>query len=169
MWGGLLLASLAAACGGAQPPAADNPTGAAPVDAAVVPSPDTVLAWPYQRELGADLDGDGSAERIVIASDVTADAAGRPLWEDGHRWGVVVEPAGRQRTLLYGAFVPNGFAEAAVLSAGEDGRRLLLVQERSPAQLRSFTIEYGGPGVVRTASAAYYQVERWLPGAASLQ
>jgi len=42
---------------------------------------------------------------------VQTGSPGIPLWEDGHRWDVIVED-GDARTLLYGAFVPNGDADA---------------------------------------------------------
>lgn len=70
--------------------------------------------------------------------------------------------------MLYGAFVPNGFAEAAVLAASSEGKRRVLLQERTPGQVRALEIEYDGPGVARSRSAAYYQVEQWLPGAVAL-
>jgi hypothetical protein len=56
-----------------------------------------------------------------------------------------------------------------VLQADDRARRKVLVQERTPGQLRSLEIEYRGPGEARSSSSAYYQVERWLPGGASLR
>jgi hypothetical protein len=122
-----------------------------------------VLQWRQRRMLDTDLNGDSTSERIVLTSDVTMNDSGIPLWEDGHRWAVVVEDGDRQ-TLAYGAFVPNGHAEAAVLTRGQaDNRRHLLVRERTPQQLRTIVVEYLGPGSVRTVSTAYYQIEQWLP------
>jgi hypothetical protein len=45
----------------------------------------------------------------------------------------------------------------------------VLVQERAPEQLRSLEVEYHGPGNARSSSAAWYQVESWMPGSASLR
>ena len=56
-----------------------------------------------------------------------------------------------------------------MLQVDDQGRRNVLVQERTPGQLRSLEIEYRGPGSARSSSAAYYQVEGWLPGSASLR
>ena len=75
--------------------------------------------------------------------------------------------------LLFGrsersAFVPHGFVEAAVLQPSSAGQRELLVQERTPKQVRALTITYEGPDQARSVSAAYYQLESWLPGSATL-
>lgn len=146
-----------------------NPLEHPPIDSARVPSADTAAAWVYRKELTADLNGDGATERVVIASDVMLDNGGAPLWEDGHRWALYVEPPSGKRTLLYSAFVPNGFAEAAVLAPDDKGRRRVLVQERTPQQIRSLEIEYNGEGSARGSSGAYYQLGEWLPGAARMQ
>lgn len=104
----------------------------------------------------------------MIAADVTLSERQVPLWEDGHRWAVYAESAEGRRTTLYGASVPNGFAEAAVLAADSEGRRRVLVQERTPGQVRALEVEYLGPGVAKSRSAAHYQIEQWLPGMAAL-
>lgn len=158
------------ACRPANPPAAAerNPLEAPPVDSARVGDVRQAAGWAYRRELSADLDGDGQAERLVLASDVEVRPDGTPLWEDGHRWMLFAETPAGERTILYSAFVPNGFAEAAVLQP--DGqRRRVLVQERTPQHLRSLEVEYRGPGSARSSSSAYYQVESWMPGSASLR
>jgi hypothetical protein len=143
-----------------------NPLEAAPVDTARVKAAE-VASWGYRREISADLDGDEKLERLVIAADVSMGPTG-PIWEDGHRWAVYVEPAKGERTLLYGAFVPNGFAEAAVLAPDDDDRRKVLIQERTPQQTRALEVEYD-KGKARLSSGAYYQVGEWLPGAASMR
>jgi hypothetical protein len=121
------------------------------------------MQWRQRRMLDADLNGDGTSERIVLTCDVTMNDSGAPLWEDGHRWALIVEEADR-RTLVYGAFVPNGQAEAAVLTPDQSGnRRHLLVHERTPQQLRAIVVEYLDPESTRTVSTAYYQIEQWLP------
>jgi hypothetical protein len=167
----LILVVVALLCGcmrevpGDQSP---NPLEAVPVDASRITEVDEVASWGYRREASADLDGDGRTELVVLTSDVELSTAGVPLWEDGHRWAVYVQGSARERTLLYGAFVPNGFVEAAISNSDDKGRRRVLVQERTPHQMRAFEVEYAGPGVVRASSSAYYQIEQWLPGSASL-
>ena len=155
-------------CCAACSPAEMLPTGAPPevlaIDAERVALPDAAN-WPHRRAIDADLDGDGSAERLILAADVTLDASGRPLWEDGHRWALFVEDDGAG-SLLYGAFVPNGAVEAAVLDAGANGARNVLVRERTPSQSRRFVIGYDARSA-RTVSAASDSVERWLPSLAA--
>lgn len=144
-----------------------NPLSAPPVDAALGVSPRQAMEWGYRRELRADLNGDGSAERLILAADVGVNDRGAPLWEDGHRWAIVVQEGGAG-TLVFSSFVPNGFVEAAVLSASSEGGRELLIQERIPSQVRSIVVSYQRPGAARTVSSAYYQIEQWMPGSARL-
>lgn len=159
---------LAACEPNSQPEREHNPLESPPIDSARGGSITDIASWPYRHEASADLDGDGTAERVVITSDVQMDST-RALWEDGHRWGVYAESQGGERTLLYSAFVPNGFVEAAILTADNTGRRRILVQERTPQQVRALEVEYEGPGKAKSSSAAYYQIGEWLPGSASLR
>ena len=158
-----LLWSVAASCAAQNSTPPTSPLAAPPVDTERIRSVAEVTRWPHRRLLEADLNGDGVSERLIITSDVQVREDGLPLWEDGHRWAVYVANEG-QPTLLYAAFVPNGHVEVAILNAGADGRRHVLLQERTPQQMRSLVVAYEGPGVARTVSAAHYQVERWLPG-----
>lgn len=160
---------LFAACRPGERAAEHNPLQAPPVDSARVGSAEQAAGWKYRREASADLDGDGRRERLVMAADAEVTPDGTPLWEDGHRWALFAEAADGRRTLLYSAFVPNGFAEAAVLQPDAQGRRNVLVQERSPQQVRALEIEYRAPGDARSVSSAYYQIEQWVPGSASLR
>jgi hypothetical protein len=165
----VMLAATVVGCRAAPPPRGENPLEAPPVDRARVGSAELAAAWAYRKEVSADLDGDGSPERVVIAADVVVSPRGLPLWEDGHRWAVYAESSTGERTLLYAAFVPQGFAEAAVTVADAQARRHVLVQERTRDQLRALEVEYAGPGRARSRSAAYYQIGEWLPGSASLR
>jgi hypothetical protein len=161
----LALALTLGACGRGAPkgPGASD---TAPVDTAKIHAAD-VAGWEYRREISADLDGDGKLDRVVIAADVAMGPTG-PLWQSAHRWAVYVEPVSGERTLLYGALVPNGFAEAAVLDPDKDHRRRVLVQERTPRQVRTMEVEYDG-GKARLASSMTYPVADWLPGEAAMR
>lgn len=139
---------------------------AAPVDTARIHVAE-VATWPYRREISADLDGDKKLDRVVIAADVTLGPTG-PIWGDAHRWAVYVEPEKGERTLLYGALVRHGFAEAAVLDPDDNNHRMVLIQERTPEQVRALEVEYK-KGKAKLASAATYPIGEWLPGAASLR
>jgi len=139
-----------------------NPLLAPPVDSTRVRSADEAAAWGPAQSLEADLNGDGAKERLVLSADVARDESGVPLWEDGHRWAVWVEDRG-QKTILYAAFVPNGKAEAAVLIEQDSGIRHVLIEERTPQQLKVFVVAYEGPGAAKSVSASYDQVGQWLP------
>jgi hypothetical protein len=139
---------------------------AAPVDTARIKVAE-VAAWPYRREISADLDGDKKLDRVIITADVRLGPTG-PIWEDAHRWAVYVEPENGDRTLLYGALVPRGFAEAAVLDPDDKGHRMVLIQERTPEQVRALEVEYR-KGKAKLASAASYRIGEWLPGSASMR
>ncbi len=156
-----LLASALLCCARDSAPLS-NPLSAPPVEIGV--SEAEVLAWPYRQETSADLDGDGSAEVVILAADVSFSTAGVPLWEDGHRWAVVIQDRDRPG-LAYAAFVPRGRVEAAVLQPSSEGKREVLVQERTPERTRALTLAYDAPGKIRSVSAAHYQVETWLPDA----
>lgn len=162
-WLPLLAAGLLAAC--AQPPrdrGAPAPLGAPPIDPEIARA--RPAGWPHRLKQRADLNGDGEHETVVLAADVDVDARGRPLWEDGHRWAVLVEhPAGAPPTLLYAAFVPHGTVTAAVgATSAEGGARVVLV-ERRPERLRVMDLAYHGPGQAQLISDAHYPLHAWLP------
>ncbi len=162
---GLIPWTICAALAGCAPPtipSADSRLQEPPVDSERVGSADEAAGWRQRRLAGTDLDGNGDLETVVLASDVTVRNDGTPLWEDGHRWAVYVEDGG-ERTLLYAAFVPNGHAEAAILEADSEGRRHVLIQERTPQQTRSLVVSYERPGKAKAVSAAHYQVDQWFP------
>lgn len=85
----LVVLLVSAAC---NPPPEKTPADIPPIDHERVSLGDAV-GWPLRRSLRADLDGDGEAERLVVASDVTVDSSGAPMWEDGHRWAAYVVDA----------------------------------------------------------------------------
>jgi hypothetical protein len=160
-----LLVLLLASCGGDRALPEANPLAAPPL--ALEINAEDVDRWRHRQEIETDLDGNGTAESVILASDVTLSGKGVALWEDGHRWVLMVRE-GSELTLLYSAFVPNGFVEAAVLGPSAEGAREVLIQERTPQQIRALTVRYEGPGRATGGSSAYYQVERWFPGSARL-
>lgn len=144
-----------------------GPAERPPIDRERVESADVASRWAHQKSVRADLDGDGDQETVVLASDVTL-SGGRPIWEDGHRWAVFVEEGGR-RTLLYGAFVPNGFVEAA-LGVREDGGLVpVIITERTPRSLRVLEVAYHRAGEARLRTEANFPLEQWWPDSATLR
>jgi hypothetical protein len=101
--------------------------------------------WMYAQRVSADFDGDGADETAVLICDVTLDASGRPLWEDGHRWQLYVEESDGKTTRLYARFVPRGrvTAEVGVPSAGQE--LYIVVVEHSPERMGVYEYEYRGP------------------------
>jgi hypothetical protein len=159
-----LAAALLAACAG-DPSAPNEPAPAAELRTIELSAAEA-LGWSYRHQLAADVDGDGAPETVVLACDVVVTPEGRVLWEDGHRWAVVVRD-GELATLAYAAFVPHGFVEAAVLRPAAEGGREILLRERTPDRVRDLWLAYPRPGEARAASAAYSSVESWLPGSAT--
>ncbi len=101
--------------------------------------------WAYAQRVSADFDGDGQDETAVLISDVTVDANGRPIWEDGHRWQLYVEEADGKTTRLYARFVPRGSvtADVGIPSAGKE--LYIVVVEHSPERMGVYEYEYRGP------------------------
>ena len=138
-----------------------------PIDSARVPLSDAV-GWSFQRSAWADLDGDGADERLVVTADVAVDAAGRPLWEDGHRWAAyVVDAPGSgaadsSRTLLYGAFLPMGRAEVAVTEPYEGEPPRVLVIDRMNGRASAQEVAYDGPGRARGLGGAHFRPQTWV-------
>jgi hypothetical protein len=100
--------------------------------------------WAYVQRATVDFDADGELETAVLISDVTLDATGAPLWEDGHRWQVYIEEPTGERTYLYRRFLPNGSLAADVVRR-DSGTRSLLLVARTPHQLTIHEIKYSGP------------------------
>lgn len=104
--------------------------------------------WMYSQQVTADIDGDDRDETVVLISDVTLDAGGTPLWEDGHRWQVYVREQDGATTRLYGRFLPNGklTAELVVPPAGRTLGIVLI--EQSPVHIGVYEFRYRGPNQV---------------------
>ena len=118
---------------------------AAMLDARVPAAKAGDAGWMYSQKVSADFDGDGHDETAVLICDVTLDAGGAPLWEDGHRWQVYVQEEDGTVTRLYARFVPRGkvTAEIGVPSAGKE--LYIVVLEQSPERLGVYEYEYRGP------------------------
>lgn len=77
--------------------------------------------WNYHQSASADLDGDGSPERVVLTARVEM-YRGRPAWDDGQPWQVYVETAQGTRTYLYAQRLQLGTLTMRITS-GSDGAR----------------------------------------------
>jgi len=101
--------------------------------------PSTPLPDARVADARADLDGDGTPEQLEIRADVELDARGRPLWEDGHRWVVVVRD-GPDEHRLVDEFVPQGTLSAWVVDPGERIPTIVVLRESgtSGVEVRAF-------------------------------
>ena len=115
--------------------------------------------WLYQQQAVADIDGDGDDETVTLISDVTLDAGGQPLWEDGHRWQVYVrEPNGRV-TRLYARFLPNGSLTADLAMPASGALLGIVLIERTPDHIGVYEIRYRGPDNVEVHRRLDRQLE----------
>jgi hypothetical protein len=107
--------------------------------------------WAYRREAQSDLDGDGDLETITLLSDVTLDARGQPLWEDGHRWQLYVAAPGSEPTRVYARFLPMGTLTAELTGPTAPATRpSIVLLERTADSVSFYEISYGpaGPEIV---------------------
>lgn len=104
--------------------------------------------WRYQQQVVADIDGDGDEETVVLISDVTLDAGGRPLWEDGHRWQVYVREQDGRVTRLYARFLPNGGLTADLGVPPSGAVHGIVLIERTPNHIGVYELRYRGPDSV---------------------
>jgi hypothetical protein len=100
--------------------------------------------WSYQQRVVVDLNADGVTEEAVLISDVTLDARGRPMWEDGHRWQLYVQDRAGDRTRVYARFLPNGKLTASV-ARSPAGSLTILLLEQTPQSTGLYEIEYRQP------------------------
>jgi hypothetical protein len=114
--------------------------------------------WMYQQSVSADMDGDGTDETVALISDVTLDAGGAPIWEDGHRWQVYVREADGAVTRLYARFLPFGTLTAEVTTPPSGTTLGLVLVEQTPHHLGVYEYRYRGPG----RSDVYRRLDRDL-------
>jgi hypothetical protein len=149
----ICLASLAllAACGSGAPDApaarADSAVSAPPSSSTATASVDgdTLIrpaapryAYTLLDSATADVDGDGTPERVDLAATVETGDDGRPLWEDGHQWMVAVRD-GADTYPLVERFVPWGGAAFWIVAEDSAGPAAVLVQPSA--------LSFGGGGM----------------------
>lgn len=118
------------------------------VQARVAPAAAGDSGWKYQQSVVADMDGDGADETIYLISDVTLDAGGAPLWEDGHRWQVYVRERDGAVTRLYARFLPNGRLTAEIVTPASGTALGLVLLEQTPTRIALYEFRYRGPNRV---------------------
>lgn len=135
-------------------PAAPTDTVAAPaaqlVDSAIPPAVAGAEGWNYQQSAGADLDGDGRAERVVMTARVEL-YRGRPAWDDGQPWQVYIEAPDGGRTYVYGQRLQLGTLTMRVGSTEAGQGSTVVLLEQLPDRISLYEVSYGGPGRVTVA------------------
>ena len=111
--------------------------------------------WKYVQRAKADFDGDGNDETAVLIADVTLDARGNPLWEDGHRWQLYFEEADSTRTYIYARFLPFGKLEASVTVPDEEKMPTVVLREITPHALGVYEVRYSGVKQSRSVRHLY--------------
>ena len=119
------------------------------VDSAITPAVAGSDGWMYTQSVGADLDADGVAERVVLTARAEV-MNGRPLWDDGQPWQVYVEEPDGERSYLYARYVQLGMVTMRIgLAEGGDPATVVLL-EHLPDRLALYEIVYRGPGQAET-------------------
>ncbi|HSJ63270.1 MAG TPA: hypothetical protein VK922_05100 [Gemmatimonadaceae bacterium] len=149
----LLVAAVACA------PDADLPddAGPAPDSDSVAVAIDTTIAaavageggWNFVQRATADLDGDGTAEDVVLTARVEM-YRGRPAWDDGQPWQVYIESAEGTRTYLYAQRLQLGTLTMRVSTSDPAGAATVILLEHLPDRLTVYEAAYveGNPRVI---------------------
>ena len=86
-----------------------------------------------------DLDGDVVPEEVEFLAEVGFGPDGEPLWEDGHRWVVLIRD-GSDEYRVVDEFVPQGRLSGWVVEPDEGSPVLVVLKESGTAgiELRAF-------------------------------
>lgn len=114
------------------------------VDSAIAPAVAGADGWFYHKHAEADLDGDGSTERVVLTARVDL-YRGRPAWDDGQPWQVYIEAPDGQRTYVYAQRLQLGTLEMRVTSP-DDGTPAIVLLEHLPDRVSVYEASYQAPG-----------------------
>lgn len=107
----------------------------------------------YKKVAMADLDGDGTEEKIIVATTAQADPkTGEFAWDDGHPWYVYVDEADGTRTTLFANWVQLGRLRVVV---GEEPTSLIIASEQG-AGTTIYRVTYKGPKQTEAMEMASY-------------
>lgn len=109
----------------------------------------------------ADVDGDGTPERVDLAATVELDDRGSPLWDDGHTWMVAVRD-GAETYPLIERFVSWGGAAFWIVAEDTAGPAAILVQTSTfvggsgGMRVEKFVFDRARGGYARMGSAGAF-------------
>ncbi|HEX8693098.1 MAG TPA: hypothetical protein VF746_11800 [Longimicrobium sp.] len=133
----------------ARPAAAPAGDSAAVIRAGAVPRLYPTLI----DSAGVDVDADGTEERIELYADVGRDTRGRPMWDDGQRWALIVRDDSLAYT-LFDDFVQLGSVSFVAWVNAGDTPSVILVEVETPSgdTFESFVFDKQRGGFVRAGS-----------------
>ena len=103
--------------------------------------PPHVEALPHATIASArvNLDEDSPLEAVEIRANVELGKDRKPIWEDGHRWVVLIRDGSEEHRIV-DEFVPQGRLTAWVVDAERGGPLVLVLEESGTAgiELRAF-------------------------------
>lgn len=138
-----------AACVGETPPRVTDTAAIARsvqlIDSTISPAVAGAAGWNYQQRAGADLDGDGVDEQVVLTARVEL-YRGRPAWDDGQPWQVYVEGGDSVRTYIYARFVQLGTLTMRIGEPVDGAGASIVLIEHLPDRLAVYEARYDGPG-----------------------
>jgi hypothetical protein len=119
--------------------ASADPVSAESPDSARFVGPGPVPEYARTRldSAAVDVDGDGTEERVELYAEVELDRAGRPMWDDGQRWALVVR-RGQATYPVFAGFVQLGTLQFAAVERAEGDAAALLVLTNAGA---GFSVE----------------------------
>lgn len=100
--------------------------------------------WEYAAAISIDLDGDDSAETIVLVANVSL-FNGIPGWNDGQVWQAYVEEPTGERTDLYRQYIQLGNVSLAVSADPDNESPAILLAENTASHIRMIEIRYHSP------------------------
>lgn len=121
------------------------------IDSTIPPAIAGEDGWSYHQSASADLDGDGSAERVVLTARVEM-YRGRPAWDDGQPWQVYVEPVEGARTYLYAQRLQLGTLTMRITTASHGEPPTIVLLEHLPHQLSVYEASYAAPHSVNVVT-----------------
>jgi hypothetical protein len=93
----------------------------------------------------ADLDGDVALEEVELLADVELDPDGEPLWEDGHRWVVLVRDDAMEYRVV-DEFVPQGRLSGWIVEPEEGSPVVVVLKESGTGGIELWAFRHAGQG-----------------------
>jgi hypothetical protein len=120
------------------------------IDSTILPATAGEGGWNYHQTVARDLNGDGSAERVVITARVEM-IRGQPVWDDGQPWQVYIVDQSGTRTNIYSRRLQLGTLTMRVSRPDANGKSTVVLLEQLPDRLSVYEATYLGPAQAQIA------------------